>query len=111
ASLNSARLEAQLNRVVLMAIAGGVSAVLWLGTERVLQGRLTPGQLLVFLAYVQGFYKPLRTLSKMTERMAKATACGSRVLEVLESVPEIRDQAGAVALERAAGRITLRHVT
>ena len=111
ASLGSARLEAQLNRVVLIAIAMGVSAVLWLGTQRVLAGRLSPGQLLVFLAYVQGFYKPLRTLSKMTERMAKATACGTRVLEVLESTPEIRDTPGAVALERVEGRITLRNVT
>ncbi len=72
---------------------------------------MSPGQLLVFLAYVQGFYKPLRTLSKMTERMAKATACGTRVLEVLESTPEIRDNPGAVALERVEGRITLRNVT
>src|SRR5205814_6070658 len=76
ASLNSARLEAQLNRVVLILIAAGLGSVLWLGTERVLDGRLTPGQLLVFLAYVTAFYRPLRTLSKMTERMAKATACG-----------------------------------
>src|SRR5206468_5750846 len=84
ASLNSARLEAQLNRIVLIAIAAGISGVLWLGTQRVLDGLLTPGQLLVFLAYVQAFYKPMRSLSKMTERMARATACGQRVLDVLE---------------------------
>ncbi len=111
ASLNSARLEAQLNRVVLVAIAAGVSAVLWLGTQRVLEGSLSPGQLLVFLAYVQGFYRPLRTLSKMTERMAKATACGQRVLEVLEREPEIRDIPGAITLPRVEGRVTLRNVS
>jgi len=66
--------------------------------------------LLVFLAYVQGFYRPLRTLSKMTERMAKATACGQRVLEVLEEVPQIRDTPGAVALAHAEGGITFRNV-
>ncbi|TMQ68460.1 MAG: ABC transporter ATP-binding protein, partial [Candidatus Eisenbacteria bacterium] len=110
ASLNSARLEAQLNRVVLVLIAAGLGSVLWLGAERVLAGRLSPGQLLVFLAYVQSFYKPLRTLSKMTERMAKATACGTRVLEVLESVPEIHDLPHAVVPQRVEGRITLRGV-
>ncbi len=107
ASLGSARLEAQLNRVVLIAIAMGVSAVLWLGTQRVLAGRLSPGQLLVFLAYVQGFYKPLRTLSKMTERMAKATACGTRVLEVLESTPEMRN----VTMAYGDGPPVLRNVS
>jgi len=111
ASLNSARLEAQLNRMVLILIAAGLSVVLWIGTERVLAGRLTPGQLLVFLAYVQSFYKPLRTLSKMTERMAKATACGSRVLELLESVPDIRDDPRATVLRHVEGRIALRGVT
>ena len=110
ASLKSARLEAQLNRVVLILIAVGLGSVLWFGTERVLAGRLTPGQLLVFLAYVQAFYKPLRTLSKMTERMAKATACGARVLEVLEKVPEIRDVPHALVPHRVKGHITLRGV-
>jgi ATP-binding cassette subfamily B protein len=110
ASLNSARLEAQLNRAVLIAIAAGLSAVLWLGTRRVMEGSLSPGQLLVFLAYVQGFYRPLRTLSKVTERMAKATACGQRVLEVLEEVPQIRDVPGAITLDHVEGNITLRHV-
>ena len=110
ASLKSARLEAQLNRVVLILVACGLGGVLWLGTERVLAGRLSPGQLLVFLAYVQAFYKPLRTLSKVTERMAKATACGARVLEVLESVPEIQDSPHAIVLKRVEGRITLRGV-
>jgi len=110
ASLKSARLEAQLNRVVLILIASGLGGVLWLGTERVLAGRLSPGQLLVFLAYVQSFYKPLRSLSKTTERMAKATACSQRVLEVLESVPEIQDTPHAVVLKRVEGRITLQGV-
>ncbi len=110
ASVNSARLEAQLNRAVLIAIAAGVSSVLWLGTRRVMEGTLSPGQLLVFLAYVQGFYRPLRTLSKMTERMAKATACGQRVLEVLDEVPQIQDAPAAVALDHAEGRITFRSV-
>src|SRR5206468_3048272 len=36
ASLGSARLEAQLNRAVLVAIAAGISGVLWLGTRRVM---------------------------------------------------------------------------
>ncbi len=111
ASLNSARLEAQLNRMVLVTIAAGLSAVLWLGTTRVLAGTLSPGDLLVFLAYVQALYKPLRTLSKMTERMAKATACGTRVLEVLESVPEIRDEPNARVLQRVEGRIEIRGVS
>ena len=111
ASLKSARLEAQLNRMVLIAIAGGISVVLWFGTQRVLAGTLSPGQLLVFLAYVQGFYKPLRMLSKTTQRMAKATACGQRVLEILEEMPEIRDLPGATTLDRVEGRITLQRVS
>src|SRR5205807_5578931 len=66
---------------------------------------------LVFLAYVQSFYKALRTLSKMTERMAKATACGTRVLELLESVPEIRDTPGAAVLRQVEGRVTFQGVS
>src|SRR5262249_59706720 len=100
ASLKSARLEAQLNRVVLILIAMGLGGVLWLGTDRVLTGRLSPRQLLVFLAYLQAVYKPPRSASQTTERMAKATPCRTRVLRGLESVPPIHDRPHALVRKR-----------
>ncbi|MEJ7751993.1 MAG: ABC transporter ATP-binding protein [Candidatus Limnocylindrales bacterium] len=88
--LKATRLEAQLNRGVELAIAAATAVVLWFGALQVLDGALTPGELIVFVAYTQGFYRPLRRLSRITERASKASSCMDRVLEVLGRSPDVR---------------------
>ena len=105
------RVEAQLNRAVQIALAVGICLFLWLGSQDVIAGRLTPGQLLVFVAYLRGLYRPLRDISKLTQRMAKASACGDRVIEVLDEVPRIQDPPRPKVLKRVTGEISLRGVT
>ena len=111
AGIRSTRIEARLHRAVQVTIAAGVGATLGLGALDVLAGRLSPGQLLVFAAYVRGLYGPLRQVSKVVQRTAKASACADRVLEVLEEKPEIQSAPGAPPLEDVRGAITLDHVT
>ena len=105
------RIEAQLNRAVQIALAAGICGILWMGTQDVLAGRLSPGELLVFLAYLRGLFRPLRQASKLTQRMAKAAACGDRVVEVLDQIPEIRDPDNPIRLREVQGRISFRDVT
>jgi ABC-type multidrug transport system fused ATPase/permease subunit len=111
AGIRSTRLEARLHRAVQITIAAGVGATLGLGALDVLAGKLSPGQLLVFAAYVRGLYGPLRQVSKTVQRTAKASACADRVLEVFEEEPEIRSAPGAPLLENVQGAISLHHVT
>ncbi len=111
AGVRVTRIEAQLNRAVQISLAVGICCILWLGTQDVLAGRLSPGELLVFLAYLRGLYRPLRQASKLTQRMAKASACGDRVLEILDEVPDVQDPPHPRVLRRVKGRITFLHVS
>jgi len=111
AGIRSTRIEAGLHRAVQITIAAGVGGTLGLGTLDVLAGKLSPGQLLVFAAYVRGLYGPLRQVSKVVQRTAKASACADRVLEVLEEKPEIQSAPGAKVLDQVRGAIALDHVT
>ncbi len=103
--VRSTRLEAQMNRVVQVVIAVGTAAVLWLGVQRVQSGILTPGDLLVFTAYLAGMYRPVRKLASLTARIAKATVSGERIIAILETEPEIRDSDNAVEAPRFRGDI------
>lgn len=105
------RIEAQLNRAVQIALAAGICGTLWMGTHDVLAERLSPGELLVFLSYLRGLFRPLRQASKLTQRMAKAAACGDRVVEVLDLVPDIRDPENPIVLRDVKGHVALRDVT
>ncbi len=111
AGLRATRLEANLNRVVEVILAGGTAAVLWLGVQRVLVGAITPGDLLVFTAYLAALYKPIRKLSNLIARLAKAGVCAERIAAILRIEPEIRDLPGATDAPPLKGRIEFRKVS
>jgi ATP-binding cassette, subfamily B, bacterial len=89
------RLAAGLERSVDLLVALAIALVLYFGTLQVLRGRLTPGDLLVFITYLKATFRPIRSYAKYTARLAKASAAGERVVELLDEVPEIRDADGA----------------
>ena len=60
-----------------------------------LTGKLTPGELTVFLTYLKTAFKPLRDIAKYTGRIAKASASGERIIDVLDERIEIADALGA----------------
>src|SRR5262245_22791216 len=91
AGVKATRLTARLERTVDVLIAAATALVLWYGARLVLSGKMTPGDLLVFLAYLKTAFRPVRDLAKYTGRLARATAAGERVLELLDRKPEIRD--------------------
>lgn len=78
---------------VLMAIV--MALVVWRGSLVVLQKGLTPGELLVFTSYLKSAFDPMRHLSKQAGQIAKATASGERVVDILEYEPRVRDLPGA----------------
>lgn len=107
----TARLESHLDRIVQIILATGTCGVVWYGVTRVQAGALTPGDLLVFTAYLAGLYRPVAKLASVIGRIAKATACGERIMAILDIVPEVRDAADAKPLAVTRGAITLRAVS
>ncbi|MGH2531378.1 MAG: ABC transporter ATP-binding protein [Thermomicrobiales bacterium] len=89
--LKATRMEAKLNQTVEISVAVGMGVTLWFGATEVLAGRLTPGELIVFITYMQGFYRPLRRISRVAERAAKAGSCVDRIVDVLDQHPDIVD--------------------
>jgi len=90
------RLSARLERSVDILTAVGMALVLWFGAKLVMNKELTPGDLLVFLAYLKSSFKPMRDLAKYTGRIAKAAASGERIVEIMDTEIEIQDRPDAV---------------
>lgn len=111
AGLVATRLEANLDRIVQIFLALGTCAVIWYGVIRVQAGVITPGDLLVFAAYLTGLYKPVRKIASLTGRISKATVCGERILAILDIEPEIKDEPGAISAPSFKGRISFENVT
>jgi ATP-binding cassette subfamily B protein len=99
------RLEANLERSTDVLIAVATALVLFYGARLVMRAVLTPGDLLVFLAYLNNAFKPVRSFAKYTARLAKASAAGDRVLDVLEESPEVQDLPGAFPAPSFRGEV------
>lgn len=85
--------------------------VLWFGGLAALRGEVTLGVIVAFLAYVSRFFDPIRELSQVYATMQAAMAGGERVLQLLDTQPDITDAPGAQAMPQIAGRIELRDVS
>jgi ATP-binding cassette subfamily B protein len=90
------RLAASLGRSVDVLVAVATALVLWYGATLVLRGEFTAGGLIVFLFYLKYAYRPIQDFAKYTTRMAKASAAGERVIDLLDRVPDVRDLPDAV---------------
>ena len=66
-------------------LAAGTAGIVALGSREVTAGRLTLGELLVFLAYLAQLYEPLNQLSHLGGTLSTAQASAQRVLEWLDT--------------------------
>ena len=67
------------------------AAILWYGGVRVVDGVLTLGTLVAFIAYVQRFVWPIRELSDRYAMLQQAMASAERIFGVLDEQEEIAD--------------------
>lgn len=109
--MKAARLEAKLRWFSEVTVVAVTAVVLSVATRRVLAGVISPGELLVFVAYLRAFNRPLRRISKMAERAARGAASGDRILEILDTEAEVADLPGAVRARRLRGAIGFDHVS
>ena len=106
-----AKLSAALERSVDFLVAIATALILWQGARLTLSGQITPGELIVFLAYLRHTYRPLQDFAKYTARLAKASAASERVLDLLDKVPEITDSPDAVVAPPFQGKVEFQNVS
>ena len=99
------RLAAGLESKVDIILAVATALVLWRGVHLVVAGSITPGSLILFITYLKFMFRPMRQVAKYLTRISRATASGERILEILDTEPEIIDRPGAVDAARIAGHI------
>jgi ATP-binding cassette, subfamily B, bacterial len=112
ASLRLTLLQTGSQSIVGLLLASGTAAVVWIAATRVLEGRLTAGDVVLLVSYVAMLYKPLETLAYMAATVQGSAAGARRVFTVLDAVPDVVTLPGAVQMPgRASGHIVLDHVT
>jgi ATP-binding cassette, subfamily B, bacterial len=89
AALQRSRMRAALTAVATMLVFGGVTYVLWLGAQAVLEHRMTAGQLSQFLIYAAIVAAAFVALTEMWGEMQRAAGAMERLAELLAAEPGI----------------------
>ncbi len=96
--------------LVQVVAAFGAAALIWVGGERVLAGRSSPGSLLAFLLSLGLMYDPLKSLAKVPLLLTQARVGLERVHRVLDARPTVLEQPGARILEATHCAVEFDHV-
>jgi ATP-binding cassette, subfamily B, bacterial len=111
AGLKNARAAAAVSKAIGLSTALGTAGTVMIGGWLALKGQITPGDLLVFVAYVNNLYKPVKDLGKIWAKFSRARVSAERVSEVFDIEPDIRDLPDAIKAVELKGDIAFDHVT
>jgi ATP-binding cassette, subfamily B, bacterial len=109
--IRTARLEAAATRATELVSAASICAVVLFGALQVIAGRMLPGEVLIFTAYLTSMYKPLRTLARISSQFSKAMASAERIADIFRTEPEIYDDHQGLRAASLRGEIVFRNVS
>jgi len=96
-----------------MEFLGGVvgAFILVVGTTRIAQGYISPGDFGSFVMAIFMMYTPIKRLSRANNVIQQGVACYERVQEILQNKPQIEDRPNAYPLPPVKGRVRFENVS
>jgi ATP-binding cassette, subfamily B, bacterial len=110
AQMVAIRLEALFAPFTDLLQAVGVLAVIGFGVRELVAGRITLGGLLVFIGYLSQLYGPISGIGSLANSIYAASAGAERIIEVLDTKPEVTSPDDPVPLGQARGEFRLDRV-
>ena len=96
----------------IMELVGGLAVllVLWFGGKSVIEGGMTPGELISFIAAVGMLYEPIKKIEASNQSIQSALVGAERVFELIDSPDIVSETSGDVVLEGKRASLQLENV-
>ncbi|MFJ8470428.1 ABC transporter ATP-binding protein [Kitasatospora sp. NPDC094011] len=105
ATMSATRLRATFTPIVdMLELVGGL-IVLGLGAWEMAHGRLTLGELLVFVALLSRLYEPIHGIGQLSNAFFSAAASAERIIELLDQRPQVADPPRPLRPARVRGAV------
>lgn len=88
----------------------GTVIVMGAGGYLVMRGNMSTADIVGFFMYLSLFYSPLSALARLAEDIQVSRACGNRVLELLDTESEIKEDSDAKNIPVGAGEVRFENV-
>lgn len=102
--------------MVYMLYISSVLFLLYLGGKGYIDGivflgqSITSGTVVTFYLYISKFFNPIQTLAEQFNMLQSAFASAEKIFSILDLVPQVVDQEGAIELKEIRGEIEFKHV-
>jgi ATP-binding cassette subfamily B protein/subfamily B ATP-binding cassette protein MsbA len=110
-SIDAAKTAALFTPIVDVLGAIATALVVYIGGTAVLGESMTAGVLIAFVLYIDRLFDPIRDLSRRFDTLQSTMAGGERILELLNTPIEVRDDENAREMEAVVGDVRFEHVS
>jgi ATP-binding cassette subfamily B protein len=97
--------------IIMLIMNMSTVAIIFYGGLQVSVGMTSIGQIMAFTNYLFATMFPVLMISMMAGQISAASASASRIMEVLDAEPEIKDDSEPVQLDEIQGRVVFENVT
>jgi ATP-binding cassette subfamily B protein len=104
------RLLAGLFPTMTLIVNLGIVGILWFGGNMVIDGQLTVGEIIASVNYLTYSLFPMLMLGMMIGPLSAADASAGRILEILDSIPDVQERPQTQKPIASEGRLTFENV-
>jgi ATP-binding cassette subfamily B multidrug efflux pump len=110
-SFKVSRLISVLFPIMILIMNLSTVAVVYFGGLQAIAGTLTIGEIMAFINYLLSTMFPLLMLSMMAGQISAANASAERVIEIIDSTPQVQDAPDAKTITTLKGRVAFEDVS
>jgi subfamily B ATP-binding cassette protein MsbA len=97
--------------VISLLTFSAAAAVLWYGGLQVIEGTVSPGDLVAFVLFAGILIGPFSSAARVFAQIREAQGATERVFEILDTRSEVSDAPAATSLSTVSGHIRAEHVS
>ncbi|NIK79480.1 subfamily B ATP-binding cassette protein MsbA [Paenibacillus castaneae] len=111
ANLNAVKTRSLFEPFIDLLLLVGLAAVLIVGAKQTMDGTMTLGTIVAFMAYLRLLQNPIRRFSRTINTIQQSAAAYERIVGILNTKPEVTDALDAVALTDVQGEVEFKNVS
>ncbi|HKP00485.1 MAG TPA: ABC transporter ATP-binding protein [Nitrospiraceae bacterium] len=96
--------------VISLLTFSAAAAVLWYGGRQVIEGTVSPGDLVAFVLFAGILIGPFSSAARVFAQIREAQGATERVFEILDTHSEVSEAPAAISLPTVSGHIRAEHV-
>ncbi len=84
--------------------------IIYFGSQFVFQGITRPGTIIMYIFYLQRFFRPIMVLSTFFPQLSAGMAAYERILDIIDSEPRVKQNPNAIDVGELEGEIIFEDV-